>query len=63
LGGGIYTDCISSVLDINLLNNIIIQNYSKNNGGGLEIYTRIGGDTNVVMQNNIIADNTAGNWG
>lgn len=62
-GGGIYTDCISSVLDINLFNNIIIQNYSKNNGGGVEISTRIGGDTNVVMKNNILADNTAGNWG
>jgi hypothetical protein len=62
-GGGMFTDCISSVLDLNLFNNVIMQNYSKTNGGGLEIYTRVGGDTTVVMQNNIIADNTAGNWG
>jgi len=62
-GGGIYTDCISGVLEVNLYNNLISQNYSKTNGGGLEIYTSTGGDTNVAMQNNIIAANTAGNWG
>ena len=62
-GGGIYTNCYSGILNLNLINNIIMQNFSETNGGGIEIYTSIGGETNVSMMNNIIAENTAGNWG